>query len=61
MKAREYDVLVRAVEEGAALGYRHAFKHTAAPSTEAVEEAIVLAVLNAVCEVFDFAPDEPEA
>ena len=53
MKVRAYDVLRRAVEEGAAYGWRRAHKHTDAPGEDAIVDQIVLGVLNEVCEYFD--------
>jgi hypothetical protein len=51
-----YAVLVRAVEEGAAYGYRHAHKHTSKPGEEAILGEIESGVVNAICEVFRFEP-----
>ena len=54
MRAREYDVLSRAVEEGVRLGWQHAHKHDDQPSAEAIQERIEQDVLNAICEWFTF-------
>ena len=54
MKAREYDVLARAVEEGIAAGWQHAHKHTETPSPEAVHDQIHMDVMTAICEWFTF-------
>jgi predicted Zn-dependent protease with MMP-like domain len=53
MKVRAYDVLRRAVEEGAAYGWRRAHKQTDAPGEDAIVDQIVQGVLNEVCEYFD--------
>jgi len=53
MKVGAYDVLRRAVEEGAAYGWRRAHKHTDAPGEDAIVDQIVQGVLNEVCEYFD--------
>jgi predicted Zn-dependent protease with MMP-like domain len=53
MQVRAYDVLRRAVEEGAAYGWRRAHKHTDAPGEDAIVDQIVQGVLNEVCEYFD--------
>ena len=53
MKVRAYDVLRRAVEEGAAYGWRRAHKHTDAPGEDAIVDQIVQGVLHEVCEYFD--------
>lgn len=50
MKVRAYPVLYRAVEEGVAYGWRRAHKHTDKPDAAAIEEQIVTAVVNEVCE-----------
>jgi hypothetical protein len=54
MKPNTYVILERAVEEGARLGYRRAFKHVENPSEEAIVEAIVDGVMLTVSEVFSF-------
>ena len=54
MIPKTYIILERAVEEGARLGYRRAFKHVENPSEEAIVEAIVDGVMLTVSEVFDF-------
>jgi predicted Zn-dependent protease with MMP-like domain len=46
-------VLRRAVEEGAAYGWRRAHKHTDAPGEDAIVDQIVQGVLKEVCEYFD--------
>jgi hypothetical protein len=54
MKIRAYLVLCRAVEEGVAYGWQRAHKHIDTPDAETIEEQIVTAVLNEVCQYFDF-------
>ena len=54
MKIRAYPVLCRAVEEGVAYGWRRAQKHIDTPDAQTIEEQIVTAVLNEVCQYFDF-------
>jgi len=54
MKVRAYDVLRRAVEEGAAYGWRRAHKHTDTPGEDAIVDQIIQGVLNEVCDYFDF-------
>jgi hypothetical protein len=56
-QVKVYDVMVRAVEEGAAHGVRRAYKHTSNPSPEAIEESVVEEVLNSICEWFEFYPE----
>ena len=50
MKVRAYDALRRAVEEGAAYGWRRAHKHTDTHGEEAIVDQIVQGVLNEICE-----------
>ena len=54
MKVNVYEVLSRAIEEGVSLGYNRAYKHTETPDEETFKEAMELAIMNAICEVFDF-------
>jgi hypothetical protein len=54
MKANTYLILERAVQEGALMGYRRAFKYVQDPSEEAIVEAIVDGVMLTVSEVFVF-------
>jgi hypothetical protein len=56
MRAKEYDVLTRAVEEGVAYGWNRAYKHTTKPDPDQAREEIYQAVVNSICEVFDFHP-----
>jgi predicted Zn-dependent protease with MMP-like domain len=61
MKLRAYDVLRRAVEEGAAYGWRRAHKHTDTPGEDAIVDQIVQGVLNEICEYFDFDDEDRPA
>jgi hypothetical protein len=54
MKPNTYVILERAVQEGALMGYRRAFKYVQDPSEEAIVEAIVDGVMLTVSEVFVF-------
>ena len=54
MRAKEYDVLVRAVEEGVSYGWMRAHKHTSKPDDEAAKIEIANAVVSEICEWFDF-------
>ena len=59
MKAKDYAVLCRAIEDGIAYGLTRADKYAEAdPLTEAQRERVAdkleEAVLNEVCEWFDF-------
>ena len=55
MRAKEYDVLFMAVEQGVASGVRRAYKHTDSEwPTDDQQAAIVNGVMDAICEWFDF-------
>ena len=63
MKAREYDVLARAVEDGVAYGWTRAHKHVPDPDEVSVRIEITALVISEICEWFDFespAPQEQE-
>lgn len=57
LQVKTYDILERAVQEGTLLGWRRAFKHTDTPDEDTACATIEAAVMNAICEVFEF--DEP--
>ena len=54
MKVNEYQVLVDAVEQGVAHGYRRAHKHDDKPDECMIKEIIMDEVLNAICAYFHF-------
>ena len=54
MKAKEYNLITQCVETGVMLGWNRAHKHHATPEDEAIRNAIEQAVLNEICEWFDF-------
>ena len=54
MKAKEYNLITECVETGVMLGWNRAHKHDATPDPEAIRNAIEQAVLNEICEWFDF-------
>jgi len=58
MKVNVYVVLCRALEEGIAVGWSRAHKHTDKPTEEAVKNDIENEVLNAICEFFKFEDEE---
>jgi hypothetical protein len=51
-----YKVLEEKVQNGILLGYRQAFKHTDTPEEGAILDSIESAVMNEICEYFNF-PD----
>ena len=54
MKPDTYRILEMAVRDGAAIGYRRAFKHDDEPSEERIIDAIEQAVMAQICEWFRF-------
>lgn len=54
LKVRAYPVLCRAIEDGVTYGWRRAHKHIDAPDARTIEEPIVTAVINEICQYFDF-------
>ena len=53
-----YNVMAQAVENGVEYGWNRAHKHTDTPDDVTIKQAIIDAVMNDVCEWFDFAPEE---
>jgi hypothetical protein len=58
MKAKEYEVLRRCVDEGVAYGLTRAYKHTSTPEEETIKGAIEQAVMDAISEWFTFDGDD---
>lgn len=54
MKAKEYDVLKMAIEEGVAYGVKRAFKHTDTPFESTIKTEVEIAVMASISEWFDF-------
>ena len=54
MKAKEYNLIAQCVETGVVLGWNRAHKHIDDPEPEHIREQIERAVLNEICEWFDF-------
>lgn len=54
MKPNEYLVLSECVEDGVALGYTRAHKHTDTPTEQQIKEAIEQAVMTEICQYFIF-------
>ena len=61
MKAKEYNLITQCVETGVMLGWNRAHKHDATPEDEAIRNAIEQAVLNEICEWFDFDEENKNA
>lgn len=64
MRAKEYPLLCRVVEEGLRQGWRDHFKHEELEPSPATREPLLSvleeAVLNALCEAFDLDDRAPE-
>lgn len=54
MRVKIYPVLQQAIQEGVAYGWSRAHKHVDKPTKESIQEHIEEAVLNAICEWFEF-------
>jgi hypothetical protein len=54
MKAKEYFLIDRCIEDGIIMGWNRAHKHTDTPSEDQIKQAIHLAVTNEICEWFTF-------
>lgn len=54
MKPKTYPILVQAVEEGVAYGFHRAYKHADEPTEDQITDAIISAVINEICEWFEF-------
>lgn len=52
MRAKEFALMSRCVEDGVAYGYTRAHKHTDTPTEEEIRRAIYDAVLNEICDCF---------
>lgn len=59
MRVKTYEVLGRAVEEGASRGYSRAYKYSDSPSETTLLDEVTSAILAEICEYFDF-DDEQE-
>ena len=53
VKFNTYSILERAIEEGLAIGWRRAHKHTDIPSEEAIKESISREVMNSLLDVLN--------
>lgn len=54
MKVNEYKLIEKCVEDGAQFGLNRAFKHDDAPTDEGIINEIVAAVMQELCEWFEF-------
>jgi len=54
MKPKTYPILIDAVENGVKYGYHRAHKHNDNPDQDQITDAIISAVINEICEWFEF-------
>jgi hypothetical protein len=54
MKAKEYDLMALAVENGTQRGWNRAHKHTDKPDAGYILACVQQAVLDEICEWFSF-------
>lgn len=54
MKAKEYELMLLAVEDGVSIGYSRAHKYTDDPSEQELKDHVQREVINQICEWFDF-------
>ena len=55
-----YQLLERCVEDGVDYGYMRAHKHCDAPTEASLKDNIQQAVMNEICEWFDFPQNNDE-
>lgn len=60
MKAKEYVILARAVEDGVDYGWLRAHKHADNPAEHDIKREMTEGVINAICECFEFEKREEE-
>ena len=54
MKAKEYNLIAQCVETGVMLGWNRAHKHEENPEPQYIRDQIENAVMNEICQWFDF-------
>jgi len=57
MKAKEYNLIYKCVEDGIEYGWNRAHKHVEDPEPQNIKDAIHLAIMNELCEWFTFEED----
>ena len=58
MKVKTYAVIDRAVADGVNYGWNRAHKYTKSPSEDEIKQQMMLAVMQEICEWFDFEPEQ---
>ena len=58
MKVKTYAVIDRAVIDGVNYGWNRAHKHTNSPSEDEIKQQMMMAVMQEICEWFDFEPEQ---
>ena len=54
MRAKEYNLMLQCIETGVMLGWNRAHKHGDNPDPQHIRDQIEQAVVNEICEWFDF-------
>lgn len=54
MVANEYNLMEQCVEDGVSIGWLRAHKHTDTPTPTQIQQQIMDAVMNEICEWFVF-------
>ena len=60
MRAKEYNLMAKCIEDGIVIGYKRAFKHSENPNEDFVRESIYTEVLREICENFYFDNEKEE-
>lgn len=58
MKAKEFEVLEMAIDQGVNYGFVRAYKYNDAPDEQHMRDAVKAAVMDTICEWFSFDGDE---
>jgi hypothetical protein len=58
IRAKVYPLMREAVEAGVSYGWLRAHKHVDDPEPDAIKEAVEQAVMNEICERFQFDGDD---
>jgi len=61
VKAREYELMLMAVEDGVDLGYNSAHKYTDTPVKAHLKDCLRREVINQICNWFEFDEQSDES
>lgn len=54
LKLKAYIIISKAIEDGIAMGFSRAHKHTNTPNSTDIHEAVLAAVMSELCDIIDF-------